>query len=197
MLSEENYNTMKDKYGSVGSWAIWRPAGDTPKSNTHDMSWVEDDDLLQVINTGFVFVGLNWSSTHGDQSQGGTLPWVNYHSSYSYQNDYKLRYAVTGTRYWGFYITDIIKLYAEVDSGKVKNYLRNHPEIVFRNVIKFEEEISLLGSSPVLVALGGDTYNILKKHLGHKFTIARIKHYSFTISKENYRKELIETLDKY
>ena len=40
MLSEENYNTMKDKYGSVGSWAIWRPAGDTPKSNTHDMSQV-------------------------------------------------------------------------------------------------------------------------------------------------------------
>lgn len=55
----------------------------------------------------------------------------------------------------------------------------------------------LLGGSPVLVALGGETYNILKKFLGHKYTIARIKHYSYTISKENYRKELIETLDKY
>lgn len=197
MLSEENYRIMKEKYGLVGSWAVWRPAGKTPKSNTHDMSWVNDDDLLQIINTGFVFVGLNWSSTHGDQNEGGALNWVNFHSGYSYQNDYKLRYALQGTRYWGSYITDIIKLYAEVDSGKVKEYLREHPDVVRKNINDFVEEISILGEDPVLVALGSYTYDILNSYLGKKYRIAKIKHYSYSISKENYRKELLETLERF
>lgn len=196
MLDIDKYEIMKEKYSHVGSWTIWKDAGATPKSNTNDMNWINDPELLSKINTGFVFVGLNWSSTHGDQSDGGTIPWANFHSGYSGQNDYKLRYALKGTRYWGSYITDIIKLYAEVDSGKVKSYLRQHPEVVRQNIIDFEEEISWLGDKPVLVALGGESYRILKENLGHKYQVVQIKHYSFTIGKEKYRDEVLEILDR-
>ena len=197
MISKEIYELMKSRYGIVGSWAVWTPASDTPKSNTGDMLWTDQPDLLGILNTGFVFVGLNWSSTHGDQTQGGTLAWSNFHSSYTYQQDYKLRFAMTDTRYWGSYMTDLIKLYSEVDSSKVKKYLKQNPSIVTNNILSFEEEIGHLQENPVLVAMGSDTYNMLQEHLGEKYRIAQIRHYSSYISKEDYRKEVLNTLEMY
>ena len=195
MIDESTYNLMREKYGIVGSWAVWRPAGDTPKSNTSDMSWIHDEDLLNTLNTGFVFVGLNWSSTHGELSNIGRIDWANFHSGYSRQHDYKLRYALQGTHYWGSYMTDLIKLYSEVDSGKVKTYLRNHPEIIESNIRDFEEEISYLGKRPILVALGGEVYRMLDENLSDKYKIVQIKHYSYTIGKEDYRREVNGILD--
>lgn len=84
-----------------------------------------------------------------------------------------------------------------LDSGKVKEYLREHPDIVRKNINDFVEEISILGEDPVLVALGSYTYDILNSYLGKKYRIAKIKHYSYSISKENYRKELLETLERF
>ncbi len=196
MIDKTTYEIMLDKYGQVGSWAIWKCPDKTPKSNTDDMSWVKDPDLLLRINTGYVFVGLNWSSTHGDQSDGGMIPWKNFHSGYSRQNDYKLRYALQGTKYEGSYITDIIKLYAEVDSNKVGDYLRKHPEIIKQNIKDFEEEISYLGEKPVIVAMGEKAYKILNDNLGFKYRILQIKHYSYTIGKEDYRQEVLNALGK-
>ena len=196
MIDKNNYEILKDKYGLVSSWAIWKRAGSTPRSNTGSMEWIEDPNLLKKINTGYVFVGLNASSTHGDQDGHFEKPWANFHSNYARQNDYKLRYALQDTRYWGSYITDVIKRYSEVDSSKVKSYLHKHPEVVKENIKEFEEELSYLGDKPVLVALGGETYRILKDNLGSKYTIVQILHYSFTIGKEDYRTKVLEVLDK-
>ena len=196
MISKQNYEMVKEKYGFVSSWTIWKKAGKTPKSNTEDMSWIYAPDLLSELNTGYVFVGLNASSTHGDQNGHWNIPWSGFHSGYSYQHDYKLRYALVETRYWGSYITDVIKHYPEVDSGKVKSYLRRHPEIVKKNIKEFEKEISYLGSKPILVALGGDVYRLLKEYLVNKYTIVQIKHFSYAIGKEDYRREVLEVLDK-
>ena len=195
MISKESYDLLKEKYGRVGSWAVWKLADTTPKSNTSNMTWQSDPNLLNKLDTGFVFVGLNWSSTHGDQTQGGTLDWTNFHSSYSRQQDYKLRYALTGTRYWGSYMTDFIKLYAEIDSSKVMKYLRLRPEVITENTICFEEEIKYLQVNPVLVAMGSDAYNLLQKHLGHRYRVTKIRHYSSYISKENYRAKVLKVLD--
>lgn len=197
MLDRKVYNQMKNSYGDVASWAVWRPAGDTVKSNTDNMDWLNDSGLLNILNTEFIFVGLNLSSTHGDDSQRGKFPWGNFHSGYSRQNDYKLRFALSGTRYWGSYITDLIKEYPEVDSSKVKAYLRENPNVVKNNVAHFEDEISLLGENPVLVALGTTTHQLLVTYLGHKHTIAKIMHYSYAIGKENYRKAVLKILDQY
>ena len=195
MITKETYELMKTKYGQVGSWAVWDPATNTPKSNTAGMEWLASSNLLEFLDTGFIFVGLNWSSTHGDQTKDGTLDWTNFHSSYSYQHDYKLRYALSETRYWGSYMTDFIKLYPEVDSAKVKKYLKQSPEVIDKSVAIFEEEIGYLQKNPVLVAMGGDVYRLLDKNLGHKYKIAQIKHYSSYISKEDYREEVLNVLD--
>ena len=195
MLDKEKYELMKAEYSHVGSWAIWGPQGSTPKSNTDDMSWVNDPHLLQTINTGYIFVGLNWS--RGDISYGGEIPWANFHSSSPHQNDFKLRYALSGTKYWGSYITDIIKLYSESDSQKVNDFIRYHPEVVKENIDSFVKEIAILGKDNVLIALGGSVYSILIKWLGKDYKIIKLMHYSNYINQENYRNVVLATLEGY
>lgn len=197
MIDSMRYELMKKHYGQYGSWAVWHPAGDSPKSFTDNMDWVNDPNLLNILNTGYVFVGLNWSSTHGDITCGGTIPWANFHSGYSSQNDFKLRFALTGTKYWGSYITDVIKLYAEVDSKRVKSHLSANPDIVRQNICSFEGEIGMLGGQkPILIALGVESGSILTKYLGKKYEVKTVMHYSNYISKEDYRKKLLAVLDQ-
>ena len=78
-------------------------------------------------------------------------PWFNFHAG---RNDFKLRYALQGTRYWGNYITDAIKDYQETNSGEVEKTLRKDPKRVDENLKGLREELELLGGKPVLVALG-------------------------------------------
>ena len=119
MITAAVYKELKDKYGAVASWALWSPAGTTKKSNTADLSIFDDPDLLVKLNPKYVFVALNAANHPNPQS----LPaWSCFHSSYRYQNDYKLRTATQGTRFEGAYITDIIKYYVETDSNKKGDY---------------------------------------------------------------------------
>ena len=195
MLDKKTYEIMKNKYGMVSSWAIWKRADSTPKSNTDSMSWVQDPNLMQLINTGFVFVGLNASSTHGEQDGHFLQPWASFHSGYRYQNDYRLRYALQDTKYWGSYITDVIKNHPEVDSNKVKKFARENPDDIKTNIHNLEIELSFLGEKPVLVAMGGITYDILSEHLKEKYNIVKIKHYSYRMNIDTYREEVLNILD--
>ena len=67
MIEIERYNKLKEKYGHVASWTIWKEPGLTPKSNTDDMSIFEDENICDKLNDKYVFVALNWSGTHGVQ----------------------------------------------------------------------------------------------------------------------------------
>lgn len=196
MITKKQYETMKKEFGIVSSWAIWSPEVDTPKSGVGDLSVFENKDLLEILNPNYVFVGLNCSSTHvPEQGSSSVRIWGNFHSTDNRrQHDYKLRYALKGTPYWGGYITDIIKHHAEVDSGKVSKFLRAHPEVVRENIALFEREIEILGTTPVLVALGGKVHEILTSYVDEKYKIIKVKHYSYTIGKEDYRREMIEAL---
>ncbi len=196
MVDKNNFDTLKEEYGLCGSWTIWKKPGASPKSNTGDMAWADDPKLNEKVGTSFVFVGLNWAGGHGDQTEGGSIKWKDFHSDYAYQNDYKLRYALMDTPYWGSYITDIIKYYPETDSSKVRTLIKKRPDIAKKNIELFERELQLLGEpNPVIVALGSASYEIIKQYLGHKYTIVQIKHYSYTIGKEDYRKEVLEILN--
>ena len=197
MKSEQEFKTFARKYRKIGSWAIWDPPGDKPKSNADGMNWVTPD-LWKKVKTDYVFVGLNLSGTHGEQKEDD---WRNFHSSYCRQNDYKLRFALTGTKYWGSYLTDLIKYnkdkkdhFKEVDSGKVIKALKEHPEIIDESIKFLEEELSCFPKKPVLVAMGAAVYKLLKDNLGSKYKIIKIKHYSCRIGKETYREEVLNTL---
>lgn len=195
MITKETYLEMEKKYGDVGSWAVWRKPGNTPKSNTSDMTVFDAPNLLDILNPNYVFVGLNGSSTHGNWMGDTYRPWLNFHSGYSRQNDYKLRYALMGTKYWGSYITDIIKHYPEVDSGKVQDHLKNNPEEIKKNIEIFMKEISCFGTNPVIVAMGSKAYKILKENLPAFYNVVKIMHYSYAIGKEDYREKVLGVLD--
>ena len=190
MIEVERYNKLKEKYGYVSSWTIWREEGKTPKSNTDDMSIFEDEDICDKLNDKYVFVALNWSGTHGVQED---KPWKNFHSSYRYQNDYKLRYALWGTRFWGSYITDIIREYPEINSKKVVSEIKKGNIKIEDHIKKFKEELNCLSDEkPILIAVGNDSFNILKNNLHDEYEIYKITHYSARINKEDYKKEVLE-----
>jgi len=190
MISKDNYEKLLKKFGKVSSWAIWAEQGDKPKSNTGDMSVFENADLLNILNPNYVFVGLNPST------QSFNKAWASFHSTCSYQNDYKLRYALKNTKYWGAYITDIIKSRIDAKSENINKYLKDNPDALNEYVSKLEGEIAILGTSPILIAMGNKAYKILSRtHLKDKYTIVKIKHYSMYIGQDNYRKEVLSVLN--
>ena len=176
MISKKQYELMKAEFGTVSSWAVWAPQIDTVKSGTGDISFFEKDDIVDVLNPNYVFVGLNASSTYVQKTGVANIRvWGNFHSTDNRrQHDYKLRYALQETPYWGGYITDIIKYHAEVDSNKVSRFLREHPEVVRENIALFNREIEILGTKPVLIALGDKVYEILTTYLRGQYTIVKV-----------------------
>ncbi len=195
MLDKQTYDIMKKQYWEVWSWAVRWQQTTSPRSNTDDMTWVNNPDLLNILNTGYIFVWLNRSSTHWDKwAVNNNIAWSNFHSGYSLQNDYKLRYALKDTKFWWSYLTDLIKFYPEVNSGKVDLYLKNNPEIVLENIKFFRQEIWYLWDDLKIVALWGKVYELLNEYLWKEYEIFRVMHYSYTIWKEEYRDEVLNIL---
>lgn len=196
MLDKTTYLQLMKDFSDVASWAIWEsPLVGAPKSNMRSVSMFDYDNILELLNPNFVFIGLNGSGVHDDYMD-TSKPWHNFHSSNPRGHDYKLRYALVDTPYWGSYITDAIKELPEVDSNKVSVYLKNHNDVVVKNMELLRKELEILGTNPVLICLGGKSYEIVKKHLGNQFTVKKIMHYSYQIGKEDYRRSILNVLAK-
>jgi hypothetical protein len=193
MVEKKIYESLKEKYGHVASWAVWRRPSGAIKSNMGDVSMFDTDDVLEVLNPNYVFVGLNGSGVHDDYMD-MDRPWHNFHSSNPNGHDYKLRYALMDTPYWGAYITDAIKGLVEVDSEKVSAYLEKHPDVENKAMEILRSEIEMIGSHPVVICLGGKSYEIVSKNLGNQFTVKKITHYSYRIGHEKYREQVLKVL---
>jgi hypothetical protein len=196
MISREKFDYIKEKYGHVGSWAIWAEVGDTPKSNMGDLSILDPDiykNLLSQLKPNVIFVGLNISRRI-------ERPLANFHGNTlnaPLGNDYKIRFAFRGTPYWGGYMTDIIKDFEHKISGKVISYLRHNKHFEKENIKAFLLELDDIGAdNPKLIVFGNDAYNILKRNLNSKFKMIKIRHYSDFINKENYKREVKSILMK-
>lgn len=185
MISKEKFDFIKEKYSHWTSWAIWREAGDTPKSNIGDLSIFEGNDFLQYLNPEVVLVGLNIS--RGDIK----YPLANFHDIRPEATDYKIRYALKGTPLWGGYMTDIIKDFNEKESGKMMNYLRSNKAFEESNVEIFRKElVDLEAVNPLIVAFGNDAYSILLRNFKDQYRILKIPHYANYTSKEKYRDQV-------
>ena len=187
MLSKSKFELVKKKYGYCASWAIWAEEGDKPKSNVGDLSIFDtkiNKELLNQLNPNIIFVGLNISR------EVIKTPLANFHDATTKGMDFKIRYALKDSPYWGAYMTDIIKNFDQKESGKVMSYLRANKPFEEENVKIFREEINDLGSNnPTIIAFGGDAYSILTRNLINEFKILKIPHYSNYSSKEKYREE--------
>ena len=140
--------------------------------------------LLNQLNPIIILVGLNISRPI-------ETPFANFHDPRPQAMDYKIRYALRNTPYWGAYMTDIIKDFEQKASGKMMSYLRTHRSFEEDSIQLFREELSFIGSNnPQLVAFGKDSYAILSKHFKNEFAIAKIPHYSNYTAKEKYREEV-------
>ena len=195
MIEKDVYETLKEKYGNIASWAVWQWPKDSIKSGMRDVSMFEENEILETLNPSYVFVGLNGSGVHDDYMD-MEMPWHNFHSSNPHGNDFKLRFALMDTPYWGAYITDAIKGLQEVDSGKVEEYLKKHPEEEKKNLELLKQELELLGTHPVIIAMGGKSYQLVQKYLGSQYNVKKILHYSYTIGKEEYRKHVLSVLSE-
>jgi hypothetical protein len=191
MVERTRYEFIKTKYGYCASWAIWADAGKKPKENVGDLRIFDEDQetcLLHRLNPEIIFVGLNISRKI-------ELSWANFHDGRSQSQDYKIRYALKETPFWGAYMTDIIKDFEQKVSGEIMRYLRANKAFEDENAQMFREEMKDIGANhPTLVAFGRNAYSILIRNFGDSFKILKIPHYSSYLGKEKYREEVNSVL---
>lgn len=191
MISKEHFTTIAKKYGEFASWAVWAAQGNTPKSNIGDLSIFDlekNSNLLSLLNPNIVICGLNFSRTHIREI------FRNFHDYHHVGQDYKLRYAVVNTIFYGSYLTDIIKDFEEKHSGNVVRYLKTNRKFKEWCLALFEDELRDLNANvaPIVLALGGETYNILTTEFGNKYQVYKVSHYARYINPEVYRSEFLE-----
>jgi len=187
MIDRAQFELIKMKYGHYASWAIWADEGEKPKDNVGDLSVFNIESnvgLLHQLNPGIILVGLNISRRI-------KFPLANFHDARSQAMDYKIRYALKESPFWGAYMTDIIKDFEQKVSGKMMSYLRTDKLFEDKNVEIFCEEMKDLRiDNPTIVAFGRDAYAILNRNFKNKFKIFKIPHYSNYTGKEKYREEV-------
>ncbi|WP_460165001.1 hypothetical protein [Thermostilla marina] len=147
--------------------------------------------LLEQLNPSVVMVGLNISRAFPEE------PFRNFHDPSSVANDYKIRFAFEGTRYWGAYMTDVIKGFVEPVSGKLMAYLKMHPEVVDSHIRKLRAEIADLGvPKPKLLVFGRAAFRLLMQNLSPDdySLLVPLTHYSHHISKEKYREVVLHEI---
>lgn len=140
--------------------------------------------LLDTLEPGVVMIGLNISRSFPDE------PFRNFHDPSPMANDFKIRFAFSGTEYWGAYMTDVIKDFVEPVSGRLLDHLRADPSLVGKHIDALREELADLGRPrPAILAFGGAAYDLLRSNLDHQdySMLVPLTHYSHRISKENYR----------
>ena len=186
-MDEKHYLEIINKYGDCASWAIWADVGLKPKSNVGDLTIFDhqkNHELLGRLKPNVVMVGLNISRRV-------ELTFGNFHDSRPQSQDYKIRYAFKDTKFYGAYMTDIIKDFEQKISGIVSKYLRANKDFERQNILLFEQELADLRSKdPLIIAFGNDSFDILNRHFRDRFKIIKVPHYSNHICKENYRTEI-------
>lgn len=188
-ITPDHFENIRKKYGHYSSWAVWSEEGSTPKSNMCN-SIFDKNSTLELLHTNFVLVALNISRAIKQ-------PFGNFHPDYSAATDYKTRFALKNTPIWGAYMTDIIKDFEEVVSGKLMKFLRDNPGFEKRNIESFIEELKFIGAdNPTLVAIGSDSFKIMNRNLGKKIKIIKIPHYANYSSKEKFREQVLDVLKK-
>ena len=173
-ISESTYYEVKSKFGDCASWAIWADEEDSPTSNIGDISIFEPEnnsELFEILQPEIIFVALNFSRGSVNDK------FANFHSSYPYAKDHKIRYAIRNSPFWGGYMTDLIKNHSEKKSKEVKKMLKTKPHIVSENIDILRKEIEILDVQPTLIAFGREVEMHLRNHLS-EYPIIFIPHYS-------------------
>ena len=134
-----DYLKLKNEFGRYGSWGVW---------DSKDISVLPDD--VTPKKSKYVFVGLNAS-----QEEDGRI-WGNYHNRHRGGKDSNLRDALTGTKYEGAYLTDILKYADQPIAQKVREHFKEHPDELQVHFDNFYREIDLLEDVETIFVFGKD-----------------------------------------
>jgi hypothetical protein len=190
MVTPERFDLIRRKHGHYASWAVWSAAGARPTSNVGDLSPLDPEanpELLVMLNPTVVMLGLNISRP---------LPTLlsNFHDSSPQAKDFKIRFAFQGTRYYGAYMTDVLKFFVEAESSKVMSRVRKRPDILASSSTTLREELQDLGAGkPEIIAFGVDAASLARQILdrGAYSRLVQVTHYSHFIGEENYRQTVL------
>jgi|SRR5215475_6727380 len=137
MISLERFLEIRKRFGHFASWAVWAEEGDRPKENIDDLTVLDPEQnpvLLKTLHGESIFLGLNISRRI-------ERPFGNFHDPRPRATNFKIRSALRGTRYWGSYMTDIIKDFEEKASGKMMSFLEANKDFELENIQRLREEI--------------------------------------------------------
>lgn len=196
-ITRERFDAIKNAWGHVGSWAVWADAapGAGVKSGIGDLSVLDPDTnpaLLHTVTGDVVMLGINGSDAHGTRTFG------NFHDPSPRANHFKLRFAYRGTPYWGAYLTDAFKNLPAYGAKRTIDYVRTHPDVARQQLGRLREELCALGSDdPLLIAFGRDLHALLIEQWGAEYRIVGVPHYAHFLSKENYRAQALEAIDRF
>jgi len=195
VVDRKTFDLMKQKHGAHAGWAVWSEPTAGPKSNVGDLDVLDPDrnpTLLQTLRNDVVMLGLNLAR---ETPPAGSLR--NFHDRSSKGQDYKIRYAFSGTPYWGAYMTDLIKKIVELKSRNVMREVRADPSLMPENVQWLLEEFDdLQCASPIVIAFGIQAYRLAIRDIpSNRYTrLVGVRHYSDYISKEDYRARVLAEL---
>jgi hypothetical protein len=193
MVDRPTFDRIKEKHGSYASWAVWKPSNGRPKANMGDLCVLDPDcnpRLLETLRNDVVMLGLNLSRSFPP-------PFGNFHDASPSGQDYKIRFAFTGTSYYGAYMTDFVKGVVMLKAGNLIRHVVENEDLVADNVDHLLEEFDDLNAgSPTVIAFGADTYVLAAKYLpaSRYSRLVRVTHYSQYISKEDYRARVLGEL---
>lgn len=193
MVDRETFDRIKEKHGRYASWAVWAEPGGRPKSNMGDLTVLDPDlnpALLGILRSDVVMLGLNLSREE-------PVPLGNFHDAKPEGQDYKIRFAFTGTPFYGAYMTYIIKGLVMPKAGEVMRCLAGNQHVVSESIGRLLEEFADLKSGPpAVIAFGGDAHLLAARHLpADRYSrLVRVTHYAHYISPSAYRDRVLSEL---
>lgn len=197
MVDYQQYSILLKEYGSTSSWAIWAAPTNgnwRSKDSMSDMTpFSRTEDLLKSLNGDHIFVGLN-PAVHIQMSH-NPIPWENFHSGdIRRSQDYKLRFALRETKYWGAFMTD---LYSEIKDTNSNSAIKKVTVSLTKESINSLLHIrSLLGGKASIIAMGSKAYAVLKNNLPNHVNLKMITHYSSYVNIEAYRDKVLKQLNE-
>jgi hypothetical protein len=178
-MKRADFNKLKntefkdEKLSKFASWAIWDKKEKKDKNGDYDPKFIEKN--VADLNGKIVFVGLNFGKK--------VETWVDWQNFYNVE---RLINLLSGTRFEGAYMTDIIKNHHDSDSAKLMSDIKEKKIKIDEDIDFFFEELNLLKAKDIEMYLfGGAVEKLFKKYViqneGFRQKVIkcqRIHHYS-------------------
>jgi hypothetical protein len=190
----EYLRQLKEKFGKVGSWALWDQDGRIENI-------IKDDNFISLLKPNIIFMGLNASRDLRDN-----FDWANFHyhktiNNISWRREHcsKLANVLLEKEFVcfrGAYMTDVIKTEYYSSSGELIKAIKKGYSIIDKNYKSLKQEMDLLskisGSDKfIFICIGNASFDILSQL--YKGTIHKIWHYS-NYGLEDVKKRIREDL---